>query len=125
MHSSLHTVHSPSVRLTVSTPLHIHSSVTLSCVATVNAAIFDEVNIRISWTMGHTPLQNSSQMSISPTTTQTSQSSYRSELTIHTMENSHNGIYTCTAVLVSSTHGVLLSTPSVGAIYLSVGGMQD
>ena len=81
--------------------------------------VTDDVTVDISWSKDGMQLHNSSELVI--TSSNATTMLYHSNLTIHVLETSDSGFYSCRAYLSQSTQTPILP-PIVSTVHLAVEG---
>lgn len=122
MNLNLHsTVSNLSVTTEVISSIHARSPAVVSCRADFSSSISDDVKVNITWNKDNHQLHNNSEMSI--VSASLTSNKYQSNLTIHVLEDSDNGLYSCSAGLISQSSNQLISQVT-SSIYLNVEGMS-
>lgn len=83
--------------------------------------VTDDVTVDISWSKNSVQLHNSSELVI--TSSYATTMLYHSNLTIHVLETSDSGLYSCRAHLSQPTQ-ISILPPIVSTIHLAVEGIQ-
>lgn len=117
---TLHTVSSISVTTEVASSIHARSPAVVSCTANLSSSISADVMISIKWNKGDLQLHNNTEISIS--SANLTSTKYQSNMTIHALQASDDGLYTCSAKLISQLSNQLISQ-ATSSICLNVEGM--
>lgn len=115
------TVSNLSVTTEVISSIHAKSPVVVSCTVDLSSSISDDVMVNITWNKDDHQLHNNSEMLI--VSASLTSNKYQSNLTIHVLEDSDDGLYSCSAGIISRSSNQLISK-EISSIYLNVEGMS-
>ena len=107
------------VTTAIVTVVHARSPATITCTAILTGTITNDATLNIYWSKDGVQLHNSSELVI--TSSNTTTVLYHSNLTIHVLETSDSGSYSCVVVLSQSTQTPTLP-PTVSTTHLVVEG---
>lgn len=99
---------------------HARSPAVVSCIADLSSSISDDVTVNITWSKDDRQLHNNSEVLI--VSANVASTKYQSNMTIHVLEASDGGLYSCSAGLISRLSNQLISQVT-SSIYLNVEGM--
>lgn len=112
----------PNVTTAIASAIHARSPATITCTVTFSSTIMNDATVVISWSKDGQQLHNTSKVVI--TSTNITAVSFQSNLTIHVLEISDSGLYSCSVVLLSlSTQNPILS-PTVSTLHFEVEGIE-
>ena len=114
------TVSNLSVTTEVISSIHARSPAVVSCIADLSSSISDDVTVNITWSKDNRQLHNNSEVLI--VSANIASTKYQSNMTIHVLEASDGGLYSCSAGLISQLSNQLISQVT-SSIYLNVEGM--
>lgn len=109
-----------SVTTEVISSIHARSPAVVSCTANLSSSITDGVTVNITWSKDNRQLHNNSDLLI--VSANLSSTEYQSNMTIHVLEASDVGLYSCSAGLISRLSNRLISQ-ATSSIYLNVEGI--
>ena len=99
--------------------IYARSPAVVSCIADLSSSISDDVTVNITWNKGSRQLHNNSEILI--VSANLASTKYQSNLTIHVLEASDDGLYTCSVGLISRLSNKRISQ-ATSSIYLNVEG---
>ena len=100
--------------------IHARSPAVVSCIADLSSSISDDVTVNITWNKDGRQLHNNSEILI--VSANLASTKYQSNLTIHVLEASDDGLYSCSVGLISLLSNKHISQVT-SSIYLNVEGM--
>ena len=100
--------------------IHKRSPAIISCTAVLRSTIPDDVLINITWSKNNNQLYNNNKISI--ISVNLTKYTYQSNLTIHILEDSDEGLYSCSATTVLLQSSNQLGSSATSSIYLDVEG---
>lgn len=114
------TVSNVSVTTEVLSSIHARSPAVISCIADLSSSISDDVTVNITWSKDDRQLHDNSEILI--VSANLASTKYQSNLTIHVLEASDDGLYNCSVGLISRLSNEIISQVA-SSIYLNVEGM--
>lgn len=101
--------------------IHERSPAIISCTVFRISAISESVMINITWSKDNSQLYDNSQISI--ISANMTEYMYQSNLTIHVLSASDNGLYSCTAAMLLSQPPSEVVASATSSVYLELEGI--
>ena len=101
--------------------VHERSPVIISCTVIVISTISDKHTVNITWSKDDHQLHSNSEISV--VTANLTKHTHQSNLTIHILEASDIGLYSCSAMITLSGSSNQLASSVTSSIYLDMEGM--
>ena len=109
-----------SVTTEVLSSIHARSPAIVSCMADLSSTVSDDEIVDITWSRDGDQLRNNSEILI--VSANLAVNKYQSNMTIHALEASDDGLYSCRVRLISQSSNQLM-LQDTSSIYLNVEGM--
>lgn len=116
------TAFTPNITTYTISPVYLRSPATLSCIVLFAASITNVTTVDITWSKDGQQLHSNSELII--TSSNESEISFKSNLTIYVLEISDSGFYSCQVVLLSTLTHNPISQPITSTLHLEVEGTQ-
>ena len=116
------TVFNPNVTTHTISSVKIRNPATISCTVLLSATPESDTTVAITWSKDGRQLHNNTELMI--TSSNETAISLQSNLTIHVLETSDSGLYSCQVALVSKSTLNPISSPAISTLHLEVKGAK-
>ena len=110
------------VTTSITSAVHVRSAATIICTVILTATVASECIVGISWSKDGQQLHSNPEMAI--TSSNATATLFQSNLTIHSLETTDSGYYSCHAELLSVSTYKPVSIPTTSTIHLDVEGIS-